>query len=120
MTPWPRRSLHEFRRAIPVGAIPRDATMRVSLSHETASLVWVRPGRKLTLPAGPLRILRIASVVNGGYGDTVVHEKSGRFEMVTPPGWMEKIDDWRRRQTDIPTRAEAIRRLVEKGLGSEA
>jgi len=26
------------------------------------------------------------------------------------------IDDWRRKQTDIPTRSEAIRRLVEKGL----
>jgi hypothetical protein len=43
-------------------------------------------------------------------------EKSGRFEMVTPPGWMEKIDAWRRSQSDLPTRAEAIRRLVEKGL----
>jgi hypothetical protein len=26
------------------------------------------------------------------------------------------IDDWRRIQPDIPTRSEAIRRLVEKGL----
>lgn len=26
------------------------------------------------------------------------------------------IDDWRRKQDDIPTRSEAIRRLVEKGL----
>lgn len=26
------------------------------------------------------------------------------------------IDDWRRKQSDIPTRSEAIRRLVEKGL----
>lgn len=39
--------------------------------------------------------------------------------MVTPPGWMEKIDDWRRKQADLPSRAEAIRRLVEKGLESE-
>lgn len=38
--------------------------------------------------------------------------------MVTPPGWMEKIDAWRRAQPDIPARAEAIRRLVEKGLAS--
>jgi len=43
-------------------------------------------------------------------------EKSGRFEMVTPPGWMDKIDAWRRQQPDLPPRAEAIRRLVEKGL----
>lgn len=38
--------------------------------------------------------------------------------MVTPPGWMEKIDDWRRQQPDLPSRAEAIRRLVERGLDS--
>jgi hypothetical protein len=43
-------------------------------------------------------------------------EKSGRFEMVTPPGWMEKIDEWRRQQPDLPPRAEAIRRLVDIGL----
>ncbi len=28
----------------------------------------------------------------------------------------KKIDDWRRVQDDIPTRSEAIRRLVEQGL----
>jgi hypothetical protein len=26
------------------------------------------------------------------------------------------IDDWRRRQADLPARSEAIRRLVEMGL----
>jgi len=26
------------------------------------------------------------------------------------------IDEWRRRQTDLPSRSEAIRRLVELGL----
>ena len=26
------------------------------------------------------------------------------------------IDDWRRKQDDIPTRSEAIRRLIELGL----
>ena len=29
-----------------------------------------------------------------------------------------RIDDWRRRQTDIPSRSEAIRRLVDRGLKS--
>jgi hypothetical protein len=32
---------------------------------------------------------------------------------------VEQIDEWRRVQKDIPNRAEAIRRLVEKGLKSE-
>jgi hypothetical protein len=29
---------------------------------------------------------------------------------------MRRIDEWRRRQEDLPSRAEAIRRLVELGL----
>ena len=28
---------------------------------------------------------------------------------------MKRIDDWRRKQDDLPSRAEAIRRLVELG-----
>ncbi|WP_200922074.1 hypothetical protein [Novosphingobium sp. Leaf2] len=39
--------------------------------------------------------------------------------MSVSPEWLEAIDDWRRKQVDIPSRAEAIRRLVEKGLGSD-
>jgi hypothetical protein len=29
---------------------------------------------------------------------------------------MEAIDEWRRRQPDLPMRAESIRRLVEQAL----
>lgn len=29
---------------------------------------------------------------------------------------LEQIDDWRRHQSDLPSRTEAIRRLVELGL----
>jgi hypothetical protein len=32
------------------------------------------------------------------------------------PPELEAIDDWRRKQTDLPSRTEAIRRLVELGL----
>jgi hypothetical protein len=32
---------------------------------------------------------------------------------------MDKIDNWRRHQEDIPPQAEAIRRLVEKGLEAD-
>jgi hypothetical protein len=32
---------------------------------------------------------------------------------------IERIDDWRRRQSDLPTRAEAMRRLVERGLSAK-
>jgi len=41
---------------------------------------------------------------------------SERFEMRVPSAWLAKVDDWRRQQEDIPSRAEAIRRLVEKAL----
>ena len=30
--------------------------------------------------------------------------------------WWKRIDDWRRNQSDMPIRTEAIRRLVEKAL----
>tara|TARA_Y100000782_G_C10171558_1_gene260026 strand:+ start:61 stop:225 length:165 start_codon:yes stop_codon:yes gene_type:complete len=30
-----------------------------------------------------------------------------------------KIDDWRRTQKDIPSRADAVRQLVERGLKAE-
>jgi hypothetical protein len=36
--------------------------------------------------------------------------------MHVDPAWMKRIDDWRRKQDDLPSRAEAIRRLVELGL----
>ena len=42
-------------------------------------------------------------------------EKSSRFEMVTPPGWLATVDEWRRKP-DCPSRAGAIRRLVQLAL----
>lgn len=30
---------------------------------------------------------------------------------------VERIDAWRRQQEDLPSRAEAVRRLLERGLG---
>lgn len=43
-------------------------------------------------------------------------EKTQPFQMRASPEWLQMIDDWRRQQPDIPSRAEAIRRLVEAGL----
>ncbi len=42
--------------------------------------------------------------------------KTERFEMRLDPGTLEKVDDWRSRQADLPSRAEAVRRLMETGL----
>jgi uncharacterized protein len=42
--------------------------------------------------------------------------KTERFEMRLDPETLNRVDDWRSRQDDLPSRAEAIRRLVETGL----
>jgi hypothetical protein len=46
----------------------------------------------------------------------MVREKNHPFQMRVSPEWLGTIDNWRRTQPDIPSRAEAIRRLVELGL----
>ena len=35
------------------------------------------------------------------------------FQMRVSESFLRMVDDWRRSQTDIPSRAEAIRRMVE-------
>ena len=42
-----------------------------------------------------------------------------RFEMRASAEWLKKLDEWRRKQADLPSRAEAIRRLVEAALKTE-
>lgn len=39
-----------------------------------------------------------------------------RIHTFMPASMVDDIDDWRRRQPDVPNRSEAIRRLVEIGL----
>jgi hypothetical protein len=39
-----------------------------------------------------------------------------RLNMVVPTRWVEKVDNWRRKEPDLPNLSEAIRRLVEMGL----
>jgi hypothetical protein len=46
-------------------------------------------------------------------------KKTENFNMRVSPDFTETIDNWRRRQRDIPARAEAIRRLVELALLAE-
>ena len=45
-------------------------------------------------------------------------EKTERFEMRVPRSFLISVDEWRRKQPDLPTRSEAIRRLVEKALAA--
>ena len=44
------------------------------------------------------------------------HNKAQQFQMRVSSDWLDLIDGWRRTQTDLPSRAEAIRRLVGMGL----
>jgi hypothetical protein len=43
-------------------------------------------------------------------------ELTQRFEFRIPDDFFQNIDAWRRKQEDLPSRAESIRRLVELGL----
>ena len=47
-----------------------------------------------------------------------MQQKTERFEMRLDPGTLEKVDDWRSRQADLPSRAEAVRRLMETALSA--
>jgi len=43
-------------------------------------------------------------------------QKPIRFEIRLQSKLSSQIDDWRRHQPDLPSRAEAARRLIEIGL----
>jgi uncharacterized protein YfbU (UPF0304 family) len=43
-----------------------------------------------------------------------------RFEMRLGPSVLEDLDSWRAEQDDLPSRSEAVRRLVEAGLGKKS
>ena len=45
-------------------------------------------------------------------------EQTERFQMRVSPSFLRLIDEWRRKQPDLPSRAEAIRRLVERGINA--
>lgn len=43
-----------------------------------------------------------------------------RIQIVAPETWVQRIEEWRRKQPRIPSKAEAIRILVDKALATEA
>lgn len=46
--------------------------------------------------------------------------KTERFEMRLDMGLLDQIDDWRAHQSDIPSRGEAVRRLIETSLNTKS
>jgi rRNA maturation endonuclease Nob1 len=47
---------------------------------------------------------------------TKLDDEMERLSMVVPAKWLKKVEDWRRREEDLPNLSEAIRRLVDAGL----
>jgi metal-responsive CopG/Arc/MetJ family transcriptional regulator len=48
-----------------------------------------------------------------------VELKSVRFIFSAEPSLLARVDNWRRKQADLPSRAEAVRRLLERALKDE-
>lgn len=46
-------------------------------------------------------------------------KKTSRFIFSAEPSLLAAIDTWRAKQPDIPTRAEAVRRLIRGGLHTD-
>jgi hypothetical protein len=44
-------------------------------------------------------------------------KKTSRFIFSAEPSLLARIDKWRGKQPGVPTRAEAVRRLILKALG---
>lgn len=42
-----------------------------------------------------------------------------RVQLVTTAAWMERLEEWRRKQPRIPSKSEAIRMLVDRALDAE-
>jgi hypothetical protein len=42
-----------------------------------------------------------------------------RVQIVAPPSWVNRVEEWRRKQPRIPNRSEAIRILVDRALADE-
>jgi hypothetical protein len=47
-------------------------------------------------------------------------EQTERFQMRVSASFLRVLDEWRRKQPDLPRRSEAVRRLVELGLAAPA
>lgn len=41
-------------------------------------------------------------------------KKDVRIQLVMAPSDVKAVDDWRRKQEDIPSRSEAIRRMIQE------
>jgi len=54
------------------------------------------------------------------FNDVEMEKKCHRLELCGPRSFFCEVDEWRRRQPDIPSRNEAIIRLTEQALSASA
>jgi hypothetical protein len=57
-------------------------------------------------------LIRLTSIMS-------VELKSVRFIFSAEPSLLVRVDNWRRKQADLPSRAEAVRRLLDGALKDE-
>jgi len=43
-----------------------------------------------------------------------------RVQIVASASWVQRVEEWRRKQPRIPSRSEAIRLLVDRAMAAEA
>jgi len=48
----------------------------------------------------------------------MVEKKDQRVQLVMAPSDIAAVDAWRRMQSDLPSRSEAIRRLIHVGIAA--
>ena len=44
-----------------------------------------------------------------------IADRTRRVNVILPDELVKKIDDWRRRQPELPNISEAVRRMIERG-----
>src|ERR1700730_1643637 len=98
----------------------------ISLRHGDLPLSWVRASSVRPTPSGPACAFKPSMVTMVAMAKSISRTKRSSHSHTTRTGrqigerWHEDelaaIDNWRRTQEDLPSQAEAIRRLVEIGL----
>jgi hypothetical protein len=67
-------------------------------------------------PRLAINVMTLIIKVNTFMGRPPGRIQSAAFQMRVSPEFLKAVDKWRAKQEDKPSRAEAIRRLVEIGL----
>jgi hypothetical protein len=83
------------------------------------TLPWLglEPGTVLLAPSRlAIFVMTLIIKVNTFMGRPPGRIQSAPFQMRASPEFLKSVDKWRAKQEDKPSRAEAIRRLVEIGL----